>query len=54
MSELTVLLLIVVLAVAALVGFLAGYFLGWHLRGRFERGEIGPQELRKLMEGLHD
>ena len=49
MSELTILLLVIVLAVAGLVGFFVGYFLGWHLRGRFERGEIGPQELRKFM-----
>lgn len=30
----------------AIVSFLVGYFLGWRLRGEFEKGNVGPQELR--------
>lgn len=47
MSEWAIFFMVVVSCVAtACAGFLVGYFLGWRLRGKFEQGLIGPQELR--------
>lgn len=47
MSEtMIVLCLVMGLLADAIVAFCVGYFLGWRLRGEFEKGNVGPQELR--------
>lgn len=45
-ESIIVVCLVLGLLADAVVSFLVGYFIGWRLRGEFEKGNVGPQELR--------